>query len=71
METIALSVYDSTIAPAPKWEYYSIEEIKQHKENGFIYAVIETSYDQFMKAHCVVLEKYNEAIDEYLSEDLI
>lgn len=66
---ITLSIYDDRIAPNPRFEYYSEAEIAEHKENGFLFAVVDTSYDQFMKAHCVTLDEYNSAIDEYLSED--
>ena len=65
---IVLSIFDDRIAPCPKWEYYSSDEIAQHKENGFLFAVVDTSYDQFMKAHCVSLDEYNSTIDEYLNE---
>lgn len=69
MKTIELSIYSNLIAPKAKWEYYSIEEIRQHLKDGFIYAVIDTSYNQFPKAHCVKIEDYNKAIDEYLSAE--
>lgn len=65
---IELSIFDDRIAPNPKFEYYSEAEITEHKENGFLFAVVDTSYDQFMKAYCVALDEYNSIIDDYLNE---
>lgn len=61
-----MSIYDNRIAPKPKFEYYSGAEIIQH---AGMYACYDTSYDQFMKAHCVKVEQYNEFIDIYLLEE--
>ncbi len=68
MKTIDLSIHDGRIAPEPKYEYYSDSEITAHKANGFLFAVIDTSYVQFMTAHCVALGEYNDALDAYLTE---
>lgn len=61
-----MAIYDKRIAPEPKFEYYSDAEINQH---AGMYACYDTSYDQFMKAHCVKVEQYNDFIDIYLQED--
>lgn len=66
---ITLSIYDVRIAPAPRFEYYTAEEIVKHKAAGFTVGCISTSYDQFPKAHCVTLDEYNEAIEEELSDE--
>jgi hypothetical protein len=53
------------IAPAPKFEYYSINDVEKY---AGLWAHFETSYDQFIIYHCVKVEDYNKFIDAYMLE---
>jgi hypothetical protein len=53
-----LSLYDTRIAPPPRFEYY----LAQHT-----YAAIDLSCNAATTAHCATLHRYNEALDEYIT----
>jgi len=50
------------IAPAPKFEYYSINDVEKYAGKWAHYA---DSYNKFLVHHCVRVEDYNEFIDAY------
>jgi hypothetical protein len=61
-----ISIYDARVAPAPEWEYYTAAEISTHKANGRTLAVVAYAHDQFLKAYCVAIDVYNDAVDDYI-----
>lgn len=66
-QTAELSPYSDAdlLADNPKWEYYSPEELTL---NAGLWAMFETSYDQFIVYHCVKVEDYNRFIEAYLND---
>jgi hypothetical protein len=59
------SVDADLIAPAPKFEYYSINDVEKY---AGLWAHYADSYDRFLVYHCVKVEDYNEFIDAYTLE---
>jgi hypothetical protein len=53
------------LAPAPKFEYYSMNDVEKYRG---LWAHYADSYNQFIVYYCVKVEDYNEFIDAYMQE---
>lgn len=66
-ETADASPYSDIdmIAPAPKFEYYSINDVEKY---AGLWAHFATSRNLVTVYHCVKIEDYNEFINTYMRE---